>query len=139
MSNRKKKKVTRSQMAPGLKKLLRVRCYYCDELAVLDVAKLDGPDHHFGDHSVVMKSQLDKVKDILEGQGWLLAIMPTEDRKGFCFDPLCHDCGRDVVKQIIEDGGQRLAIDPETKERFQKLYPDLFTEEDHEQDEEESN
>lgn len=90
-----------------MKKKLRIRCYYCDELLVVDFYDM---------------RKADTADKTLKQNGWVFGVA-AEDGDVF-FDPLCHGCGRGVFKSMIENGGGK--IDPEAKKTIQQLYPDLF-------------
>ncbi len=90
-----------------MKKLLRIRCYYCDETLVVDFYEM-------------RKSDL--AHEVLQREGWIFGVM-REDEK-VLFDPLCHNCGRGVIKTMLEDG--RGEIDPEAEKSLRRIYPDLF-------------
>ena len=90
-----------------MKKKLRIRCYYCDEKLVIDFYDMRKPD---------------PAHDELHRNGWIFGVVVEGGE--VLFDPLCHDCGRGVIKTMLEDGGGK--IDPEAKKSLQKIYPDLF-------------
>jgi len=88
-------------------KKMRIRCYYCDEKLVLDFYDM---------------RKADTADATLKRSGWIFGIAKEEE--DVLFDPLCHDCGRGVIKSMIEKSGG--IVDPEAKKSLMKIYPDLF-------------
>ena len=90
-----------------MKKLLRIRCYYCDEKLIVDFYEM-------------RKSDL--ANKLLQRNGWIFGV--AEDGGDVLFDPLCHNCGRGVIKTMLKDGGGN--IDHDAEKSLRRIYPDLF-------------
>ncbi len=90
-----------------MKKLLRIRCYYCDEKLIVDFYEM---------------RKFDSANKLLQRNGWIFGVV----REGgdVLFDPLCHNCGRGVIKTMLEDGQGK--IDPDAEKSLRRIYPDLF-------------
>ena len=56
--------------------------------------------------------------------GWLLGV--RHEGVVVNFDPICHECGRGVVKGMIEKSGGVIA--PQARMEMESLYPELFGE-----------
>ncbi len=89
-----------------MKKLLRIRCFYCDEKIVVDFYDM---------------RKADTAHKVLADKGWILGVARADG--DVLFDPLCHECGRGVVTQMLAEGGGQ--ISPEAKKSLKKLYPEL--------------
>lgn len=93
-----------------MKKRLRITCYYCDTRVVVDFYDM---------------RKMDDARKAMAAAGWILAV--AADDGNVIFDPVCHECGRGVVSQMLsESGGQ---VDPDAKKHLKKLFPELFPDE----------
>lgn len=89
-------------------KLLRLGCYYCANRIAVDFYAM---------------GKQERAHEALRAQGWILGV-ERDGAGGVLFDPLCHECGRGVVRQMIDDAGGK--VDPDAARRLRKIYPDLF-------------
>ncbi len=87
---------------------IRLTCYYCDERVTLDFGQV---------------RDLDVFQRSLRDYGWIVGAVPVA-RDHMLYDPICHDCGRGVVKNMLAAGGGK--ISDEARESLSAVYPDLF-------------
>lgn len=93
-----------------MKRQLRLRCFKCPNLLVVDFYDM---------------GKSNRANDALQREGWIFGVDP-ESPDLVLFDPLCHTCGRETIKRMIERGGG--VIDADAKRSLKKIYPDLFEE-----------
>ena len=86
---------------------LGIGCFYCPQRITVSFREM---------------ANNERARVALKGHGWMLAVNP-DGGGGVLMDPVCHDCGLGVMREIIERGGGR--VDPAAAKSIRELFPEL--------------